>query len=285
MKARIIDGKSISKEILGEIKEEVNKLKSNLGIIPGFAVVLVGDDPASHIYVRRKKETCRDLGINTFDWILPDSIRQEELINIIKELNTREDINGILVQLPLPRSIDEQTILETILPVKDVDGLHPINLGRLFIDNPLFVPCTPAGILELIDRYGIELKGKEAVVVGRSKIVGKPLAHLLLRRHATVTLCHSRTQDLSSHTKRADVLAAAIGKAKIITADMVKEGAIVIDVGINRIEGKLVGDVDFEAVCEKADAITPVPGGVGPMTIAMLMRNTITACKMQNNLK
>jgi methylenetetrahydrofolate dehydrogenase (NADP+)/methenyltetrahydrofolate cyclohydrolase len=275
--ARIIDGKRIAAEIREEVRQRVLRLQKETGKVPGLAAVLVGDNPASASYVRSKTKACQEAGIFSRQLTPPGDIPQVELLQIIHELNHDPAIHGILVQLPLPTHLDERTILEAVDPRKDVDGFTFANIGRLVENQARFVPCTPAGILELLDREGIEVKGKHAVVVGRSEIVGKPVAFLLLHRHATVAICHSRTADLGAETRRADILVAAVGRPRLITGAMVKPGAVVIDVGINRVEGKLVGDVDFESAVEVASAITPVPGGVGPMTVAMLLRNTLLA--------
>ncbi|MFQ5673924.1 MAG: bifunctional methylenetetrahydrofolate dehydrogenase/methenyltetrahydrofolate cyclohydrolase FolD [Nitrospinales bacterium] len=282
MAARIIDGKKVASEILARTAQRAADLKSQYAGTPGLAVVLVGDDPASAVYVRNKNKRCREIGFTSFEHRLPGSTRETQLLNLIRDLNRDKAVNGILVQLPLPESIDAQRILEAIDPEKDVDGFHPLNAGRLVRgDNGLF-PCTPVGVIELLDYYKIDIEGKNAVVLGRSNIVGKPLAFLLLRRNATVTLCHSRTRDLPRMARTADLLIAAIGKPGFVTADMVRPGAVVVDVGINRVDGKLKGDVDFDPVAQQAAWITPVPGGVGPMTIAMLMNNTLTAFENQN---
>jgi len=274
----IIDGNKIAQDIRNEVRRSAISLKEQKGIIPGLAVVLVGEDPASQVYVGKKAKACAEVGFLSREYKLPADTSEIRLLEIIAELNKDQLIHGILVQLPLPKHIYTEKIIAAIDPHKDVDGFHPYNVGGLVSGNPLFIPCTPRGIMELIARTGIDLKGKEAVVVGRSNIVGKPMALLLLAQHATVTICHSRTKDLPSVTRRADILIAAIGKAQMIKADMVKDGAIVIDVGVNRLEnGKLAGDVDFNEVAPKASYITPVPGGVGPMTIAMLMKNTLDA--------
>jgi len=280
--AKILSGKEVSARIKSELAEEVVKLKEK-GIFPGLAVIIVGDDPASRVYVNSKKKNCEELGIYSEEYALPAETAEEELLSLIEKLNNKKDINGILVQLPLPKHIDEEKIINAIDPKKDVDAFHPVNVGKIMVGNYDFVPCTPAGVMELIKESGIEISGKECVVVGRSNIVGKPQAMLLLHENGTVTICHSRTKDLKSAVKRADIVVAAVGIPNFITSDMIKEGAVVIDVGINRVaEKKLVGDVDFEA-CEKvAGAITPVPGGVGPMTIAMLMKNTVKAAIIQN---
>lgn len=279
--ARIIDGKGIAEDIHRELKEEAALLTQE-GRAPGLAVVLVGNDPASETYVRSKERTARELGIFSKVIKKDAGTSKEELIELIKELNEDRRIDGILVQLPLPSHIDEKEIIEAIDPGKDVDGFHPVNTGRLFNsqkDIPRFEPCTPMGIMELLERQGIELEGKKAVVVGRSNIVGKPVACLLLEKNATVTICHSRTRDLAKETATADILVVAVGRAGFINGSMVKEGVVAIDVGINRVDGKLVGDLDFPSVEKKSSYITPVPGGVGPMTIAMLMKNTIKARK------
>ena len=269
----IIDGKTISGQIKDELKEKAAK-KKETGVNITLAVIQVGEDPASSVYVRNKKKGCEYIGIGSESYELPEQTTQEELLKLIDELNQKEEINGILVQLPLPSHIDEDTVIKAIDPKKDVDGFHPQSVGALCIGQPGFVSCTPAGIIQLLKRSGITIAGKECVVLGRSNIVGKPMAILLLRENATVTIAHSRTQNLKEVTKRADILIVAIGKPKMITADYIKEGAVVIDVGINRDEnGKLCGDVDFESAAPVCSAITPVPGGVGPMTIAMLLNN------------
>ena len=282
MPANIIDGKSIAQKVKNEIASRTSQLKQK-GIIPGLAVVIVGNDPASRVYVNSKKKACDEVGFYSEEYSLPETVSQSELVNLIKNLNDKSDINGILVQLPLPAHIDEQQIIHAINPLKDVDAFHPFNVGRIMIGNPDFLPCTPAGVMELIHSTGEPIEGKHCVVVGRSNIVGKPMSMLLLSKNGTVTICHSRTKNIKEICKSADILVAAVGKPCMITGDMVKEGAIVIDVGINRLEnGKLCGDVDFETVSKKASYITPVPGGVGPMTIAMLMKNTLKACELQN---
>ncbi len=271
--AMIIDGKTISGQIKDELKEKAAKKKES-GVNITLAVIQVGDDPASSVYVRNKKKGCEYIGIGSEAYELPEQTTQEELLKLIDELNQKEEINGILVQLPLPSHIDEDTVIKAIDPKKDVDGFHPQSVGALCIGQPGFVSCTPAGIIQLLKRSGIPIAGKECVVLGRSNIVGKPMAILLLRENATVTIAHSRTQNLKEVTKRADILIVAIGKPRMITADYIKEGAVVIDVGINRDKnGKLCGDVDFESAAPVCSAITPVPGGVGPMTIAMLLNN------------
>lgn len=284
MTAKIIDGKLISSQIKEELKEEISELKEK-GITPGIAVVIVGEDPASKVYVGQKEKSCVALGVYSEKHALPESISQEELLKLVRELSANPKINGILVQLPLPKHLDEGEVLLEIPPEKDVDGFHPVNVGKLVIGEPGYLPCTPHGIQELLIRSGVEVGGKDAVIVGRSNIVGKPVAMILLQKqkgaNATVTVCHTGTKDMAAHTRRADILIVAAGRPKTITADMVKEGVVVIDVGVNRTENGLVGDVDFEGVKEKASAITPVPGGVGPMTIAMLMKNTVEAAKKQ----
>jgi methylenetetrahydrofolate dehydrogenase (NADP+)/methenyltetrahydrofolate cyclohydrolase len=280
VKAILLDGKKIAAEIKLEVKNEVERLKAK-GIVPGLATVLVGDDPASHIYVRNKVKDCEETGIFSEKIVLPVETSSHELLEIIDNLNQRKDIHGILVQLPLPSHIDEFEIINAIAPEKDVDGFHPVNQGLMLIGKEAIYPCTPAGIIEILKRYQISIEGKNAVVIGRSNIVGKPAAVLLLKENATVTVCHSKTRDLASITRNADILVVAVGKAKMINAEMVKEGAVVIDVGINRVDGKIVGDVDFESVVEVAGYLTPVPGGVGLVTRAMLLKNTLEACKSQ----
>ena len=275
----IIDGKKISSQIKKEIFAEVRALKKKTGKTPGLAAVLVGDDPASAVYVRNKNKTCQNVGFQSFENILPADTSEEKLLNLVDKLNKDNNVNGILIQLPLPTQIDSQKVLEQINPEKDVDGFHLENVGRLVTGNATFKPCTPAGIIELLDQYKVDIEGKNVVVLGRSNIVGKPVASLLLSRNATVTICHSRTKDLPAISRSADILIAAIGKPNFVTPDMVKDDAVVIDVGINRVDDKLVGDVDYESVLKKASLITPVPGGVGPMTIAMLMVNTLQAFK------
>jgi len=275
----IIDGKKVSSQIIENIITEVKALKLKTEKSPGLAVILVGDDPASAVYVRNKNKTCTKIGFQSFENILPSDTSELILLNLIDELNNNENVNGILVQLPLPKHISSHKILKAIKPEKDVDGFHLENVGRLVTGNAAFKPCTPAGIIQLLDYYNIDLEGKNAVVLGRSNIVGKPVAFLLLEKNATVTICHSRTKDLSTITRQADVLIAAIGKPNFVTADMVKDDSVIIDVGINRVDGKLVGDVDYQVVSQKVSLITPVPGGVGPMTIAMLMANTLQSFK------
>jgi len=278
MAAQILDGKKMSETLRKEIAERVNRLKER-GITPGLAVILVGNDPASEIYVRNKGIGCKEVGIYSRTINMPETTTQEELENVIRELNSDPAIHGILVQLPLPGHLDEQAALKTILPEKDVDGFHLINAGHMLTGTEGVIACTPRGALHMIKSTGIDLNGREAVVIGRSNIVGKPMAMLLLHENCTVTICHSRTKDLAAHTRRADILVAAVGKAHFVTADMVKPGAIVIDVGINRIDGKVSGDVDFDAVKEVASWISPVPGGVGKMTITMLLSNTVEAAE------
>ncbi|MCD4787556.1 MAG: bifunctional methylenetetrahydrofolate dehydrogenase/methenyltetrahydrofolate cyclohydrolase FolD [Desulfobacterales bacterium] len=289
MSAKIISGTEIAKEIRVELKQEIAELKEKHGLTPGLATVLVGDDPASKVYVGQKEKSCNNLGIYSKMINLPGDIAEEDLLKLIDELNNDSRIHGILVQLPLPEHINETRVLYAIDPNKDVDGFHPVNVGKMVIGEKCFLPCTPHGVLELLSRSGVKTEGAEVVIVGRSNIVGKPVLNLMLQKrpsgNATVTLCHTRTKDLSFHTKRADILIVATGHPKTVTGDMVKEGVVVIDVGVNRIgktpEGKaiLVGDVEFDSVKEKAAAITPVPGGVGPMTIVMLMKNTVEAAR------
>ncbi len=283
MSAQLIDGKAISQQIKDELKEKTALLKEQ-GTEVTLAVILVGEDPASQVYVRNKKKACEYIGFNSLSYELSAETTQEELLKLIDELNNKKDVDGILVQMPLPRHIDEKTVIDAIDPSKDVDGFHPMNVGALCIGEEGFVSCTPAGVIQLLKRgcKDLDISGKECVIVGRSNIVGKPMALLMLRENATVTVAHSRTADLKEVCRRADILIAAVGKAKMIKGDYIKEGAVVIDVGINRNEeGKLCGDVDFAAVEPIASAITPVPGGVGPMTRAILMRNTLTAAKEQ----
>ena len=278
--AQLIDGKALAQEIRQEIAKEIETLVAKTGVRPGLAVILVGDDPASAVYVRNKKKACDTAGLHVADHALPASTTQDELHKLIDQLNNDPKIHGILVQLPLPPQIDSQTILNAVSPEKDADGFHPYNIGRLVAGDPVFVPCTPKGVIRMIESTGQSIEGKQAVVLGRSNIVGKPVAMLLMHRHATVTICHSRTRDLPAICRSADILVAAIGKAQFVKANMVKPGAVVIDVGINRLDdGRLVGDVDFEPVKEVAGWLSPVPGGVGPMTIAMLLANTLEAAK------
>lgn len=276
----IIDGKELAKHIREELKEEVTELK-NAEIHPKLAVIMVGDDPASKVYVRNKSKACEDVGIEYEEHLLSTKTTREELLELIEKLNNDETVHGILVQSPLPEGLDANEAFRTISPKKDVDGFHPINVGKLSLNQDCFVSCTPYGIMKMLDHYNIPIEGANAVIIGRSNIVGKPLAKCLLNRSATVTVCHSKTKNLKEITKQADILIAAIGKPKFVTADMVKEGATVIDVGINRTEEGLKGDTDFEAIKEKVAYITPVPGGVGPMTIAMLMYNVVKAAKQQ----
>lgn len=278
--AKIINGKEIAAQVRAELKSEIQELKEKTGVTPGLTVVLVGENPASMVYVRNKIKACEEVGIKSTQHKLPETTTHDELLSLIKELNASKDVHGILVQLPLPKQINEEEILEEISPSKDVDGFHPYNVGRLMIGNPVLQPCTPYGVMRLIDSTGVDLSGKDAVVVGRSNIVGKPMALMLLKRNATVTICHSKTKDLPERVKKADILVAAIGRAEFIKGEWVKEGAVVIDVGMNRTnEGRLVGDVDFEGASMRASHITPVPGGVGPMTIAMLLKNTVEAAR------
>lgn len=280
----LIDGKAVSLQVKQQVKQECDKLKSK-GVTPGLAVIIVGDDPASQVYVRNKERACEECGFYSVKYALDADTTQDELNALIDKLNKDEKINGILCQLPLPKHLDDKEVINRIDPIKDVDAFHPVNVGAIMIGDYNFLPCTPAGVMELIHSTGVDVTGKKAVVIGRSNIVGKPMAMLLLHENATVEITHSKTVDLASVTKEADILVAAIGRAKFVTADMVKNGAIVIDVGMNRDEnGKLCGDVDFENVKDKCSFITPVPGGVGPMTISMLMRNTLTAAKLQNGL-
>ena len=275
----IIDGHKIAEEIQEEVARGVKKLREDYGITPCLATILVGEDPASKTYLSMKRRACERIAIHYEEYLFPERVQQEELIKLILELNDDVKIHGILIQLPLPAHLDEDFILERVSPKKDVDGFHPINLGNLLIGNENMPPCTPSGIVFMLEKIGVDLKGRHVVVVGRSKIVGRPLAAMFLNRDATVTICHSKTKDLGEYTKQADILVVAVGRAKLITKEMIKEGTVIIDVGMNRVEGKLCGDVDFEDVKEKASAITPVPGGVGPMTVAMLMKNTLIAAK------
>lgn len=277
MSAKIIDGKRISELLRLDTAQKVKNRKEGLRA-PGLAVIIVGENPASRIYVNNKKKACEVCGFNSFEYAMPENTSEKELLDLIAELNSRADVDGILCQLPLPSHIDENKVIDAISPEKDVDGFSPVNTGNLLSGKPCFAPCTPAGVVEMLKYEGIEIAGKHCVIVGRSNIVGKPAALLMLQENATVTICHSRTKNLAEEVKRADIVIAAIGKPGFITADMIKEGAVVIDVGINRLEnGKVTGDVDFETVKEKASYITPVPGGVGPMTITMLMKNTLTS--------
>lgn len=282
--AELINGKEVSSKVKEKVRIETERLIEK-GIKPGLAVVIVGNDPASRVYVNSKKKACEEVGFNSFEYALPEETTQEELLKLVDKLNNDEKVDGILCQLPLPKHINENSIINSIRPEKDVDAFHPYNVGKIMIGDFAFLPCTPAGVMELIDSTGIEISGKSCVVVGRSNIVGKPMSMLLLHRSGTVTICHSKTKNLQEICAGADILVAAVGKANFITKDMVKEGAVIIDVGMNRLENsKLCGDVDFINVEKKASYITPVPGGVGPMTIAMLMKNTLTAAKMHNNL-
>lgn len=280
-----IDGKAISANLKQQLKEKVQQLSAG-GKRPGLAVIIVGENPASRVYVNNKKKACSEIGFYSEEYALPKETTTQQLLDLIAELNGRADINGILCQLPLPDGIDEKAVLLAIAPEKDVDAFHPVNVGHIMIGDYTLLPCTPAGVMHLLAQTGVDLDGKKAVVIGRSNIVGKPMAMLLLQKNATVTVCHSHTKNLKETVQQADVVVAAIGKAKFVTADYIKPGAVVIDVGMNRDEnGKLCGDVDFETVAEKCSAITPVPGGVGPMTIAMLMQNTLTAFCKQNGLE
>ena len=281
----IIDGKAVSKKVKEDVKSECEQLKAK-GITPGLAVIIVGDDPASQVYVHNKEVACEACGFYSVKYALPAETTQDELNALVDKLNKDDKINGILCQLPLPSHLDDKEVINRIAPLKDVDAFHPVNVGAIMIGDYNYLPCTPAGVMELIHSTGVDVSGKKAVVMGRSNIVGKPMAMLLLHENATVEITHSRTQNLADITKEADILVAAIGKAKFVKADMVKDGAVVIDVGMNRDEnGKLCGDVDFEDVKDKCSFITPVPGGVGPMTIAMLMKNTLTAAKIQNGVE
>lgn len=283
MAYQILDGKKVSQKVKDALKEKVAALNAK-GIYPGLAVIIVGNDSASRVYVNNKKKACEYIGIRSEEYALAEETTQAELLELIDTLNKKSDIHGILCQLPLPKHIDEETILNSINPSKDVDAFHPVNVGKIMIGNFDFLPCTPAGVMELIDESGIDLTGKHCVVVGRSNIVGKPQAMLLLHKNATVTICHSKTKDLKGVCRSADVLVVAVGRAKMIDEDYIKDGAVVIDVGMDRDEnGKLCGDVDFDSACKKASYITPVPGGVGPMTIATLMKNAVTAAEKQCN--
>ncbi len=282
--ARIIDGKAVSARVKEQVRKEAETLKEK-GIEIGLAVVIVGDNPASRVYVNNKKKACAEVGFNSYEYALPEETTEAELLELVEKLNSDGKVNGILVQLPLPKHINENAIINAIRPDKDVDAFHPENVGHIMIGDFSFLPCTPAGVMELIAETGVDVCGKNCVVIGRSNIVGKPMAMLLLHKNGTVTICHSRTKNLEEICSNADILVAAVGKAGFVTPDMVKAGAVVIDVGMNRnAEGKLCGDVDYTACFDKAGYITPVPGGVGPMTIAMLMRNTLTAAKIKNNI-
>ena len=283
MSAVRMDGKMVSAKVRGSILEEVNGLKDK-GVRPGLAVIIVGEDPASKVYVRNKERACEECGFYSEKYALPEETTQEELLGLIDELNHNPRIDGILCQLPVPKHINEQAIIDAISPEKDVDAFHPINVGKIMVGNFDFLPCTPAGVMQLLEEYDIDPNGKNCVVIGRSNIVGKPMAMLLLHKKGTVTICHSRTKNLKEVCAQADILVAAVGKADFVTADMVKEGAVVIDVGMNRKDGKLCGDVAFDEVNEKASYLTPVPGGVGPMTITMLMKNTLKAAKLHHGI-
>ncbi len=275
----LLDGRPVAARVQAEVASGVAELRAR-GVTPTLAVVLVGRDPASEVYVGRKRKACVEAGIVARDRLFPDGLDEAGLLAVVRELDADPGVHGILVQLPLPGGLDEDRVIGALDPAKDVDGLHPENLGRLLAGRPAVVPCTPAGVLEILDHYGIELKGAEAVVVGRSRLVGKPLSQLLLGRHATVTVCHTRTRDLAAHTRRAEVLVVAAGRPGVVTGEMVRPDAVVIDVGVNRLaDGKLAGDVDFATVAPRVRAITPVPGGVGPLTVAMLLRNTLAAAR------
>ena len=282
--AQIISGKETAAKIRERLRAQIDQLRQK-GYPPGLAVVIVGDDPASQVYVRNKEKACKEVGIAAQTFALPKETTQQELMALIDTLNARSDVHGILVQLPLPRHLDEHQVINAILPEKDVDAFHPVNVGKIMIGDFDYVPCTPAGVMALLEEAQIDVSGKRAVVIGRSNIVGKPQAMLLLHKNATVTICHSKTQHLEEITRQADIIVVAIGKAHFLRGDMVKDGVVVIDVGMNRLEnGKLAGDVDFDTVAPKASYITPVPGGVGPMTITMLLQNTVMACRRANNL-
>ncbi len=284
--SNIIDGKAVSQSVKDRIKKEAAELKEKYGLTAGLAVIIVGDNPASRIYVNNKKKACEYVGFDSYEYALPQETTQSELVELINKLNNDEKIDGILCQLPLPKHIDENAVINSIASNKDVDAFHPVNVGKIMIGDYSFLPCTPAGVMELIASTGVEIQGKECVVVGRSNIVGKPMSMLLLHKSGTVTICHSKTKDLKAECLKADILVVAVGVPNLIKGDMIKEGAVVIDVGMNRLEnGKLCGDVEFETASEKAEYITPVPGGVGPMTIAMLMQNTLTAAKLNKKLK
>ncbi len=282
---QIIDGKKVSAQVKDAVKEQALALKEKYGITPGLAVVIVGNDPASRVYVNNKKKACEYCGFKSEEYALPEETTQEELLALVKKLNEKDDIHGILVQLPLPKHLDDKEVIDNINPLKDVDAFHAVNVGKIMLGEYDFLPCTPSGVMEMLHAYDIKVEGKNCVVIGRSNIVGKPMAMLLLHENGTVTICHSRTKNLKEICRTADILVAAVGKPKFVTADMVKDGAVVIDVGMDRDEnGKLCGDVDFENVKDKCSFITPVPGGVGPMTISTLMKNTLKAAKVQNNL-
>ena len=295
MTAKIISGKQIAEEMRAEMKTEIEELKAKHNIVPGLTVVLVGEDPASQVYVRNKKKSCEQIGINSVEHKLPADTPEDELLALVEKLNADDSVHGILVQLPLPKQIDENKVLNLILPEKDVDGFHPFNVGRMLVGDPVFLPCTPHGVQQMLARSGTQIEGSHVVVLGRSNIVGKPVAAILMQKaknaNATVTICHSRTKNLAEITSQGDILIAAIGVPAFVKPEMVKEGAVVIDVGVNRVDDptkkkgfRLCGDVDFEAVKEKAGAISPVPGGAGPMTITMLLHNTIRAAKMKHNI-
>lgn len=282
--ALLLDGRAVAAKVQAAVAQDVAALRAR-GVRPVLAVVLLGEDPASRVYVGGKRRACQAVGIEARDFLYPGGLAEPELLALIRDLNADPSVHGILVQLPLPPPLDEDRVIAAVDPAKDVDGFHPENLGRLLAGMPGVVPCTPAGVVAVLDHYGIELKGAEAVVVGRSRIVGKPLAQLLLARHATVTVCHTRTRDLAAHTRRAELLAVAAGRPGVVTADMVRPDAVVVDVGVNRLpDGRLAGDVDFATVGERVRAITPVPGGIGPMTVAMLMRNTADAARRRAGL-
>ena len=278
---KLLDGKALSQTIKNQIKTEISALKAEHGIVPGLAVILVGDDPASHVYVGMKAKACEEVGVYSVVHKMPASVSQQEILNTIAMINQNPYLDGLLVQLPLPPQVDANALLEQIDVRKDVDGFHPYNFGRLLAGLETFAPCTPLGVMTLLEANGIDVKGKNAVVVGASNIVGKPMAALLLNAGATVDICHILTRDLAEHTRRADIVVVGVGKAGLITGDMVKEGAVVVDIGTNKVDGKLKGDVDFDTVAPKCAHITPVPGGVGPMTISMLLQNTLTAAKMR----
>lgn len=282
---QIIDGKKVSAAVKENVRQQALRLKNECGVTPGLAVVIVGDDPASRVYVNNKKKACETVGFHSEEYALPETTTQEELLELVRTLNAKEDVNGILVQLPLPAHLDDKAVIEAISPIKDVDAFHAVNVGKIMLGEYDFLPCTPAGVMEMLRAYDISVEGKECVVIGRSNIVGKPMGMLLLHENGTVTICHSCTKNLAEVCLRADILVAAVGISRFVKADMVKEGAVVIDVGMNRDEnGKLCGDVDFEHVHKKCSFITPVPGGVGPMTISTLMKNTLKACKIQHKI-
>ncbi|WP_019679498.1 bifunctional methylenetetrahydrofolate dehydrogenase/methenyltetrahydrofolate cyclohydrolase FolD [Ruminococcus flavefaciens] len=284
--AQIIDGKAVSAAVKAEVAEETAKLRDEKGLKVGLAVVIVGNDPASRVYVNNKKKACEAVGFQSFEYAMEENTTQEQLLDLVNVLNRDDRVNGILVQLPLPKHIDEKAVINAISPDKDVDAFHPINVGKIMIGEYSFLPCTPAGVMRLIESTGTDITGKQCVVIGRSNIVGKPQAMLLLQKNGTVTICHSKTKNLKEICLGADILVVAIGRANFVTGDMIKEGAVVIDVGMNRLDnGKLCGDVEFESAEKKASFITPVPGGVGPMTIAMLMKNTLTAAKQQAGIE